>query len=182
MECLKSWSTILTGGKLGALTLSKSTTSTFLIYFLIVLRSKVEATLLVMVVRPLLSAWIKSAMMSDLISLSALLMLATYLLESFIIFSKLFVLIGTNTCFLNRLFVIILSCELFFRLSQDVVNFFNFLCWEIREIVLNFDNIIDSTLWGLSIRIFFWYFTLTFTCFILSFVKLELFQDFLAQS
>ena len=101
-------------GKLSALTLSKSTTFTFLIYFLIVLRSKVEATLLVVIVRPLLSAWIKSAIMSDLIFLSVLLMLATCLLESFMIFSKLFILIRTSTCFLDELFVIILSCDLFF--------------------------------------------------------------------
>ena len=62
-------------GNLGNMISFKLTTSIFLMYFSIILRSKVEVTLFIIIVRPLLSAQIKSAIMSDLMSLSALLIL-----------------------------------------------------------------------------------------------------------
>ena len=70
-------------GSLSNMTLFKLTTSIFLIYFSITLRPKVNVTLLVItvIIKPLLSAQIKSAKISDLMSLRTLLMLKTYLLD-----------------------------------------------------------------------------------------------------
>ena len=46
-------------------------------YFLMVCKSKALATLLVIITNPLFSIWMKLAMTSDLMFLSALLMLVT---------------------------------------------------------------------------------------------------------
>ena len=89
-------------GNLGNVISSKLTALIFLIYFSMLLRSKVNMTLLVVIVRHQLSAQIKSATISDLMFLSALLMLAICLLESTMNLSNLFELIRTKTCFLNR--------------------------------------------------------------------------------
>ena len=61
-------------------------------YFLMILRSELDTTLLVMIEKPLLLAQMKSAMTSNLISLSALLIFAMCLLNKtmiLIVLSKL---------------------------------------------------------------------------------------------
>ena len=92
---------------------SKSMLLIFLMYFSTVIKWRVDATLLVIIISPLLSVQIKSAIISNLMSLSALLILNTYLFESDINFWKLFELIGIMTCLLKGPFVIILSLGLF---------------------------------------------------------------------
>ena len=111
---------------LGNIILFKLTTLIFLIYFSMILRSKVEVTLLVIIVKPLpsaqmKSAQMKSAIMSDLMFLSALLILATCLLDNIINFSELAELIRTKTCLLNRSFIIMLSLDfLFFSMFRTL--------------------------------------------------------------
>ena len=92
----------------------ESTASIFSQHFSIVIRSKVNMTLLVVIVRLLLLAQMKSAITSDLMFLSALFMLAACLLENIMNLYKLLELIGTRTCFLDRPLVIISSLGLFF--------------------------------------------------------------------
>ena len=82
-------------------------------YFFIVIKLRVDTTLLVIIISPLLSVQIKSAITSNLMSLSALLILNTCLFESNINFWELFELIGIMTCLLEGPFVIILSLSLF---------------------------------------------------------------------
>ena len=89
--------------------LSESITSTLLMYFSIVFRSKEDATLLVVIVSSLLSAQIKSAMMSDLIFFRTLLILDIYLLDRTMNLLELTKLIGTNTCLFDSPFIIMLK-------------------------------------------------------------------------
>lgn len=65
------------------------------------LRSKAATTLLVVITNPLLSTQMKSATMSDLMSLSNLLMLAICLFDIAINLSELFELIETMICLLK---------------------------------------------------------------------------------
>ena len=106
---------------LGNIILFKLTTLIFLIYFSMILRSKVEVILLVIIVKPLLSAQMKSAIISDLMFLNALLILAICLLDNIINFSELAELIRTKTCLLNRSFIIMLSLDfLFFSMFRTL--------------------------------------------------------------
>ena len=101
-------------GNFGDIISFKLTTSIFLMYFSMILRSKVEVTLLVIIVKPLLSAQMKSAIISDLMFLNALLILAICLLDNTINFSELAELIRTKTCLLNRFFIVMLSLGFLF--------------------------------------------------------------------
>jgi len=101
-------------GSLSNMMSFESTASIFSQHFSIVIRFKVNMTLLVVIVRPLLLAQMKSAITSDLMFLSALFILAICLLESIMNLSKLLELIGTRTCFLDGPLVIISSLSLFF--------------------------------------------------------------------
>ena len=101
-------------GSLDNMTLFELTASIFLMYFSIIVKSEVNVTLLVVIMRLLLLAQMKSAITSDLISLSALFMLAICLLESTMNLSELLGLIKTRICFLDGLLVIILSLGLSF--------------------------------------------------------------------
>jgi len=71
--------------------------------------SDMAATLLVVITNSLLSFYKKSAIMSDLMSFKALLMLAICLLNIAMILFKLLELIGMMICFLEELLVVILS-------------------------------------------------------------------------
>ena len=99
---------------LGDMTSFKSVTLIFLIYFSIILRSEVDVTLLVVIIKLLLLAQIKLAKTSDLISLRILLMLETYLLYKTMNLLELPELIGTIICFLDGSFVIMLILGLSF--------------------------------------------------------------------
>ena len=74
----------------------------------------INTTLLVVIVRSLLSVQIKLAIKSDLMSLNALLMLTIFLLDNTINLFELAVLIRTKTCHLDKYFTIILSLGLSF--------------------------------------------------------------------
>lgn len=99
---------------LGDMTSFKSVTLILLIYFSIILRSEVDMTLLVVIIKLLLLAQIKLAKTSDLISLRILLMLETYLLYKTMNLLELPELIGTIICFLDGSFVIMLILGLSF--------------------------------------------------------------------
>ena len=110
MEYLRSWSTILIVIILEIL--SELETFMFLMYFLMILRSELDATLLVIIEKPLLSAQMKFAMTSDLISLSAILIFAMCLLNKTMILVALSELIRTKTCLSDKPFVVILILSL----------------------------------------------------------------------
>ena len=110
MEYLRSWSTILILIILEIL--SELETFMFLMYFLMILRSELDATLLVIIEKPLLSAQMKFAMTSDLISLSAILIFAMCLLNKTMILVALSELIRTKTCLSDKPFVVILILSL----------------------------------------------------------------------
>jgi len=78
------------------------------------LRSNGGVTLLVIIVRPLLSAQIKLAMMLDLIFFSTLLMFVIYLLDNTMNFVELTWLIRTKTCLLDSLLEVMLILGLSF--------------------------------------------------------------------
>ena len=80
----------------------------FLTYFSMDWRSKRLATLLVKMTTPLFLTWIKSAIISNLTFLRALLMLAMWTLESLTNLLALSVLIWIMTCLYEGLFVVIL--------------------------------------------------------------------------
>ena len=73
----------------------------FLMYFSIVWRLRAPETLLVVITTSLLSKWMKSVMISDLILFRDLLMLVTYKLKSFMKFAAFFLFMGIITYFLN---------------------------------------------------------------------------------
>ena len=103
------------------------------------LRSEVAVTFLVVIINPLLSAQIKSAMMSDLISLRVLLMLEICLLDKTINLSKLAKLIGTITYFLNDSFVVMLSLGFsFFGLLRTLYTSSIFFAERFRKFSLIF--------------------------------------------
>ena len=81
----------------------------FLIYFLIIWRSRGDVTLLVTIVTYKSSEWIKSTLISDLMLCNNPLILVTWLLLFYMNFNLLSLLIGIIICFLNGLFVVILS-------------------------------------------------------------------------
>ena len=91
-------------------TLSISMLYEFFTYFLMVCKSRVLATLLVVITNPLFSIQMKLAMTSNLMFFSALLMLVTWVLESFM---KLLVLV-----------VKIKDCGLSFSLFSFLILFF----------------------------------------------------------
>ena len=93
---------------------SKSIVSMFLIYFSIVLKFESKATLLVIMVSSYWSTLIKSAMISDLMFFSTLLILVIYLPDKIMNFDALVKLIETSTCFLKCLLEIMLSFGLSF--------------------------------------------------------------------
>jgi len=103
------------------MTLLILTSFTFLIYFSMILRSEAVATLLVVITIPLLSAYIKSAIMLDLISSSNLLILAICLVDFSIILSAFCELISIMTYFLERSLVVMLILGLsFFKLLRTL--------------------------------------------------------------
>jgi len=65
----------------------------------------------VVMTTPLLSAQMKSAMMSDLILFKALLILVIQKLESFMKLTEFSIFIGTITCFLDGPFVVMFSFD-----------------------------------------------------------------------
>ena len=81
----------------------------FLVYFSIVIRSKIVVTLLVVIVRSHWLAWIKLAKILDLISLKVLLILAMYKLDLTINLVGFAKLIGTNTYLLEDFLVVMLN-------------------------------------------------------------------------
>ena len=93
-------------------TFSTSEGSEFFTYFSISCRSDPEETLLVVITIPLLSTWIKSAIVLDLIVLRAWLILATCKLEFLMNSFAILLFIGTITCFLERPLVVMLIFSL----------------------------------------------------------------------
>ena len=81
---------------------------TFLIYLSMVLRSDIDATLLVVIISPQWSMRTKSAKVSDLMFFSALLMLAMLSSEDSMNFEEFSLLIGMITCLLDGPLVVIL--------------------------------------------------------------------------
>jgi len=74
-------------------------------------------TLLVVITKPLLFFHKKSAIIFDLISFKALLILVICLLNIAMILSELLKLIGMIICFLEKFLVVILSLGFFFFIS-----------------------------------------------------------------
>ena len=97
---------------------SKLIESIFLMYFSIVLRSKEEA---IVIVRSQWSTQIKSAIISDLMSFSALLMWAIYLQDMTMNLVELDRLIGTNICLLDGLLVVMLNLGFSFLSSLIIL-------------------------------------------------------------
>ena len=83
-------------------------------------RYKGNTTLLVMIIRPQLSAQIKSVIISDLMILSILFILVIFLKDMTMILIKLDKLIGTNICYLESLLVVMLNLNFSF-LSQLII-------------------------------------------------------------
>ena len=95
--------------------------STFLIYFLIMLRYKGNTTLLVVIVKPQLSVQIKSAITSDLIILSTLFILVICLEDIAIILAESDELIETNICLLEGFFLVVMLNLNFFFLDPLII-------------------------------------------------------------
>ena len=87
-------------------------------YCLIVLRLDIAAILSVIMTNPLLSTWIKLAIMSNLMSFNNLLILATYLFNIVMTLSELDELIRRIICFLEGPFV---------RVEDDKIYLFIFI-------------------------------------------------------
>ena len=124
---------------LGDSILSISTLYEFFIYFSMACKSRALATLLVVITNPLFSIQMKSAMTSDLMFFSALLILVTWVLKSFIKLLVLVVFIGTITCFHNSLLVVILRYG--FGLPSPLMIFWMFsifLLWRFGKTFLIF--------------------------------------------
>ena len=123
-------------------------------------RSNGAAILLVIIMIPDWSNYIKSAMTSDLIFLNALLILAICIIESFINFVLLLLLIETMTCFLNGPFIVMLSLGLGF--SSSLMIFFDFFVCRLGNISLIFKTslvlLIGVKAWVYNFLGFFCYF------------------------
>ena len=129
------------------------TTSTFLMYFLIVLRSNMDTTLLVVFVNSLWLAQTKSTMVSNLIPLRVQFILATYILDSAMNLFEFIKLIETKTCFLKGFFIVMLNLGLsFFLFINYFLYLFDLLSWEIWKHIFNLHYFLDVS-WGyLDIR------------------------------
>ena len=119
-------------GSLGAFTWFALMSFVFFMYLLMVWRLRAPVTLLVMMTTLLFSMWIKSAITSDLMFFNALLMLVTCTLESFMNLLALSKFIGTITCFLDGLLVVIFNFSLGLLLLLMIFwIFWIFLFWRL---------------------------------------------------
>ena len=128
-----------------------SIASIFLIYFLIVLRSNQEMTLLVVIIRSLWSVWTKSAKISDLIFSKVLSILVMCSLDKDIHFEMFAKPIGTMICFFEGPLVVILILDFIFP-ELLIVLCISLIFWrKIREIFFEFQNLLNVRSWGLNI-------------------------------
>ena len=109
-------------GSLASETLSALEESEFLMYFSISWRLEPDDMLLVIIMIPLFSTQMKSAIMLDLIALRARLILTMCKLESLMNSLAMLLLIGIITCFCERSLVVIeiLSLALSFELLMTL--------------------------------------------------------------
>ena len=89
-------------------------------YFSIVFMSKVNATLLVVIIIPLLLEQIKSTQISDLISFNNQFMFVICTLDCAMTLSALFVLMEIIICFLDRSLVVMLNLSLLFWFELNI--------------------------------------------------------------
>ena len=126
-------------GNLGDSTCSVLTYTELLTYFSIAWRSNRLAILLVVMIIPLFSTWIKSATMFNLMFFRTLLMFMTWVLESLMKLLVLLMFMGTMTYFCNGLLVVMLIFGFGFLVPLMIFwTILIFLFWRLENASLSF--------------------------------------------